>query len=165
MHCPQCGHSNPEDARFCIYCAAQLVPAQPAEPTQPATGPTTRLEQAEYVPPASDPAPPATPSASPSVGTRGWGKNREKEMNSMLWLIGLGVLFLTGSFWPGILVLVGLSSYVHSIAHGHQQKALRDCIFFTGLAVLFWVNLFWPGILILIGITTLLSPELSRSTS
>ncbi len=29
--------------------------------------------------------------------------------HSAIWLIGLGILFFTGLWWPGILVLVGLS--------------------------------------------------------
>jgi hypothetical protein len=162
MNCPQCGRSNPEDARFCIYCAAQLVPLEPAASAQPVTGPTTRLEEPKYMQPTLNPAPPFASSS--SVGTSGQGTNRGKEMNTALWLIGLGALFLTGTFWPGILVLLGFSSYLQGVARGRQQKALRGLIFFTGLAVLFWTNLFWPGILILIGATLLLSSELRRST-
>ncbi len=164
MNCPQCRRSNPEDARFCIYCAAQLelVPQEPVAPAQPVTGPTTRLEEPAYMQRTPNPAPPSAPS--PSVSTSAWGSNREKEMNTALWLVGLGVLFLTGTFWPGILLLVGFSSYLQGVARGRQQKALRGLIFFTGLAILFWTNLFWPGILILIGIILLLSSELRRST-
>jgi hypothetical protein len=34
---------------------------------------------------------------------------------SAIWLIGLGVLFLTGWWWPGILILVGLSMVVSAL--------------------------------------------------
>ena len=39
---------------------------------------------------------------------------RKNEMSGALWLIELGVLFLTGSFWLKILVLIGLTAYVQS---------------------------------------------------
>ncbi len=156
MDCPQCGRTNPEDAQYCIYCSAPLVPAEEIASAKPETGPTTRLEQPQ---PAS-----STPTTTPAAGTASRGMGREKEISAAVWLIGLGVLFLTGSFWPGILVLVGVSTYVHEAAKGDRQGALRSLIFFAGLATLFWANLFWPGILILIGLTMLLSPELRRSS-
>jgi hypothetical protein len=87
---------------------------------------------------------------------------RKNEVSGALWLIGLGILFLTGSFWPGILVLVGLTAYVQQSARGRSQESLRSLIFFVGLAVLFWTNLFWPGILILLGLIALISPEIRR---
>lgn len=37
-------------------------------------------------------------------------------VQSAIWLIGLGVLFLTGWWWPGILILVGLSSVLGAVA-------------------------------------------------
>lgn len=36
-------------------------------------------------------------------------------VQSAVWLIGLGVLFLTGWWWPGILILVGLSLLVGAL--------------------------------------------------
>ncbi len=169
MDCLQCGRTNPEDARYCIYCSAQLVPAEETAPTRPATGPTTRLEQPQPMPSTPPVAPgsdsPSAPAAAPAASTTcGWGIGREKEVSTAVWLIGLGVLFLTGNFWPGILVLVGLSAYMHETAKGDQQGALRSLLFFAGLAALFWTNLFWPGILILIGLAMLVSPKLRRSS-
>lgn len=33
-------------------------------------------------------------------------------INTAIWLLGLAILFYTGSFWPGILILVGVSGLV-----------------------------------------------------
>ena len=40
---------------------------------------------------------------------------RPKALSSAIWLIGIGVLMLTGDWWPGILVLVGLSMVVEAV--------------------------------------------------
>lgn len=39
-----------------------------------------------------------------------------------LWLIGLGVLFLTDLFWPGILILVGLSMLVSVLFPAEREN-------------------------------------------
>jgi hypothetical protein len=50
-------------------------------------------------------------------------------MHSGIWMIGLAVLFLTGFWWPGILVLVGLSMVLEWVfseaAHSAPQPAMR----------------------------------------
>lgn len=47
MHCSECNHTSPSEARFCIYCGSALA----------TTGPTTRLVQGStsgsYYPPLS----------------------------------------------------------------------------------------------------------------
>src|SRR3954470_5769739 len=102
MTCEKCGHPNPEAARFCIQCANPLTGShEPAE----TTGPTVRLS-APSIAPALIPSPeaaliPATTPAAP---------RRRHEITGAIWLIGLGILFMTGfSIWQGILVLLGLT--------------------------------------------------------
>ncbi len=168
MNCPKCDRSNPEDARFCIYCAVSLI-AEEAAAATPTTGPTERLTTPPAITvsePAPAPAPepaqvPAPMAMAPAMPAIAWlNSRREKEIGGAVWLIGLGVLFLTGTFWPGILVLLGITGYVHETAQGRQAEAARSLIFFAGIAVLFWSGWFWPGILILMGLTALFSPEI-----
>jgi hypothetical protein len=45
-----------------------------------------------------------------------------KNLNAAIWLIGLGILFLTDLFWPGILILIGISVIVNSLA-GEEPPA------------------------------------------
>ena len=47
-------------------------------------------------------------------GYRRFG-GRPKALSSAIWLIGIGVLMLTGDWWPGILFLVGLSMIVEAV--------------------------------------------------
>lgn len=44
--------------------------------------------------------------------------SRGKDVQSAVWLIGLGILFLTGKWWPGILILIGISMVVETLARG-----------------------------------------------
>lgn len=156
MTCPTCGRSNPEDSRFCIYCS---IPLAASEEVTAATGPTVLLDATLVapLPPVTPTAPlPATP-IQPSVPAYA---GRRNQISGAIWLIGLGCLFLTKSFWPGILVLVGLTSYIQEAARGRTQQALRTLVFFIGLTILFWSNRFFPGILILLGVMALISPEI-----
>ncbi|MCZ7540118.1 MAG: hypothetical protein M5U29_09425 [Anaerolineae bacterium] len=72
-------------------------------------------------------------------------------------LIGLGVLFLVDgiSFWPWILVVIGLASLPESIAQKGLWAGMQGVVWLAGLAVLFATGKLWPGILILIGVSTL----------
>jgi hypothetical protein len=160
MTCPACQRTNPVDARFCIYCSAQLnteapaVAASVAPQPVPATGPTTRLAP-EAVSGYTMPEPiPATATPAPSIHR---GRAQFHQSGGALFLIGLGVLFLTGNFWPGILVLIGLTGFISEAGRGRQQQGLGALIFFTGLAFLFWSGAFFPGILFLLGIMALLN--------
>ena len=47
---------------------------------------------------------------------------RPKALSSAIWLIGIGVLMLTGDWWPGILVLVGLSMVVEAVFKDKWQN-------------------------------------------
>jgi len=44
-----------------------------------------------------------------------WSRESLKNLRSAIWLIGLGVLFLFNLFWPGILILIGLSIIIEAV--------------------------------------------------
>ena len=48
---------------------------------------------------------------------RGYNRNPgpAKALSGAIWLIGIGVLMMTGDWWPGILFLVGLSMIVETV--------------------------------------------------
>ena len=150
MKSTTCEHEKAATARYCDSCGATL-PLSVA-PTVAATGPTARLD--------AEPLP--APMMGAAMGPQPAPALRLRQMNGGVWLIGLGVLFLTGTFWPGILVLAGISAYLEQRARGQQQYALRTLIFMLGLALLFWMTWFWPGILIVLGVVALVSPEFRR---
>lgn len=79
-----------------------------------------------------------------------------------LFLIGLALLFFSGWFWPGILVLVGLTALFEDFKKGRPGEGLGGMVFMCGLALLFASDWFWPGILVLLGIMAILSPLFKR---
>jgi hypothetical protein len=78
-----------------------------------------------------------------------------------VFLIGLALLFAFNWWWPGILVLLGVTSLIGSLAAGKSFWAgLQGAIWFLGIAVLAAFNWWWPGILILVGISAILGSML-----
>jgi hypothetical protein len=51
-----------------------------------------------------------------------------------LFLIGLGMLLYTGWWWPGIMVVIGLSSGAELLFRGRTMAALGTIAFFWGIA-------------------------------
>lgn len=45
------------------------------------------------------------------------------EVQSAVWLIGLGLLWLTGWWWPGILIVIGVSMVAGAMARGIDLPA------------------------------------------
>jgi len=68
----------------------------------------------------------------------------------LLFVVGIFVLLLTHTIWPGILVLIGISTCFGAAARGRGDQALLSLIWWGGLALLFASGTFWPGILVLI---------------
>lgn len=50
-----------------------------------------------------------------------WSRQSLKNVQTAVWLIGLGVLFLLDAFWPGILILIGLSMLVQSFMPEEEE--------------------------------------------
>lgn len=148
MICPRCEQNTPSDGKFCVYCGAQLNPETPVVTAAPVTGPTQRLES---TPSYNMPAPASAPAPVAAISTAYVQRRHNKEAIGAVWLIGMGVLLLTGEVFPGVLVLIGLTAYLSQSAHGRNDKAMQSLLFFAGLAVLFWANFIFPGILFLLG--------------
>jgi hypothetical protein len=51
------------------------------------------------------------------VGKRNYRgyRSRRGNITAAIWLIGLGILALTDQWWPGILILIGLSMVVNAV--------------------------------------------------
>ena len=156
MKCPRCKRTVPEDAQYCIYCAAQVAPATaPRVQAAPATGPTTRLDP-EVVPGYSMSATAPAPAPQLTMPHRRHG-HRQRDSVGAVWLIGLGLLFLTGSFFPGILLLIGFTSYLSHSARGRERKGIQSLVFFGGLTALFWFGFSFPLLLLWIGAMILIN--------
>ena len=82
-------------------------------------------------------------------------KVRNSSMSSGIFLIGLGVLAYSGWWWPGILLVVGLSSSAALIMRGKYVPALLTFGFFAVIPLLVTADIPWsilgPFILIAMG--------------
>jgi hypothetical protein len=150
--CASCGTRNPLGAEFCVMCGRSLASRPVAEP------PANPLPPSRPAEPLAPPAPRAAPaysSARPSNPAM-WGG-----VSGGVFLIGLALLFAFNWWWPGILVLLGVTSLIGSLAAGKSFWAgLQGAIWFLGIAVLAAFNWWWPGILILVGISAILGSML-----
>ncbi len=68
-------------------------------------------------------------------------------ITSAVWLIGLGLLITTGRWWPGILVLLGVSSIVQGFVKGRGWFSSQGALWMIGLSI--WV-MFGHGLLVLL---------------
>ncbi len=156
MKCPICRRVNPDDAHFCIYCAAHITPVIPAPTAAPVTGPTTRLDPSA-VPLYTMPAVPAKAAPQVHSSRRGSRRHQHNDGTWSVWLIGIGILMLSGSFFPGILVLIGLTKYLKASRRGRYAQANQRLVFWAGLAAIFWLGLSWPLFLLWGGLLMLLN--------
>jgi hypothetical protein len=76
------------------------------------------------------------------MGTRG-GSQR-------IFIAGLLLLLVTHTIWPGILWLIGVTSFVGAASNGRKDRAIMSLVWWGGLALLFATHTFWPGIIVLI---------------
>ncbi|MFV9506622.1 MAG: zinc ribbon domain-containing protein [Oscillochloridaceae bacterium umkhey_bin13] len=139
--CRACGAASPSYALFCVRCGQRISAAAPTyAPSRP-------------VPPVIDMEPPSTLTLRSRTQTLG-GVN----LWLPIFLVGMGLLFLLRlPFWPMILVVVGLASFVSEALRGRLFNALQGSFWMFGLAFLFTVpRLFIPGIIILVGVSVLL---------
>ena len=158
MTCGSCGRTIPVDAVFCIYCAAPVAPPKPAErEPAPATGPTVRLDP-EVLPPAVKTPRRAVivPAATVQPARKRRARRQGPAASMVVLVVGALLLLINNAFWPGILLVVGLSKVVGEHARGQGGRAFGHLFFWGGLAFLFWTGRFFPGILILIAASHML---------
>jgi len=142
--CMACNALSPHDARFCVRCGRSFA-GEPVRPIRAASAPKP------HVPPVA----PAAPRRQPAHLRRHpmfW-----RSIGTAIFFLGLVFLAVTNLWWPGILVLLGMSSLVSSAGAGRRREAVSSAVFFLGMAFLAVTNLWWPGILVLLGIVTLLN--------
>ena len=143
--CAFCGTRNPPGAIFCVSCGQGLTARPVAEPPASALPPT--------------PAPASLSNRPVSVPGARWGGLAQGPWAGItggLFLIGLAVIAAFNWWWPGILVLVGLTAFVGSVASGKPRAGSIGGFWLIGLAVIAAFNWWWPGILVLVGLSAIL---------
>lgn len=168
MTCPSCGAAQPDDARFCIECGAELA-------ARANTGATTTLprdgERAVVCRACGAASPEAAafcvrcgrrlaggvaarPIPAPLFAPgRPWamGPGGAARLSGAVFLAGLGLLLLLKlPVFPLILIAVGLSAFVHMAARGHAAAGLAVALWLFCVVFLFRVpRLLVPGMLAL----------------
>jgi hypothetical protein len=56
-------------------------------------------------------------------------------ITSAIWLVGIGILIVTGFWWPGIMFLIGFSSIVQGLVRGRGWYALQGGVWSIGIGV------------------------------
>jgi hypothetical protein len=75
-----------------------------------------------------------------------------------IFLISLGILIITGWWWPGIMIALGLSGGAELIFRGQIAKGIGTLAFFCAIPIVVWIiqatSVPWAlvGPMILIGI-------------
>lgn len=145
--CSSCGTRNPPGAQFCVMCGRALnAPA------------TVDASPAAFPPPSpSEPlAPQPALAATPPQGRSWRSSSVGNGISGGLFLIGIAVLAMTGWWWPGILVVIGITSLAGSFLSGRPWLGLQGALWMFGIAALAITNFWWPGILLLVGISAII---------
>ncbi len=172
MRCAGCARTIPNDAVFCIYCAAPVGEARTPEPQaqpRPATGPTVRLRPTDVrtVAPSQQPvtvapiAPAKVKLHKHSHKKHKHKKHKHDDPSGPIFIIGILALIFTGNFWPGILILLGITGFINQSAKGHGNHALGHAVFWLGLAALMYTgtSFFWPGVILVIIASHIISKQ------
>jgi hypothetical protein len=81
-----------------------------------------------------------------------------------LFLLGLALIAWRNWWWPGILVLVGVTTLTSGLIvrrdSPQRWAGLQSGLFLLGLALIAWRNWWWPGILVLVGLSAILAATL-----
>ena len=77
-----------------------------------------------------------------------------------IFLIGLGVLAITGSWWPGVMIVIGLAVGADRAFRGNYMQALTAFAVCSAIALISATNIAWnifgPFILISFGVVVLM---------
>src|SRR5512137_1490944 len=83
-----------------------------------------------------------------------------------IFLIGLGVLAITGSWWPGVIIVIGLAVGAERAFRGDYMQALTAFAVCSAIALISATNIPWnifgPFILISLGAVVLVQSVLTK---
>jgi hypothetical protein len=84
---------------------------------------------------------------------------RAEQVSSAIFLIGLGLLWMTGWWFPGILFVIGASIMATALVNHHPWTSATGALWMFGLGTIFWLHLPWAFIFVLIGISMFSSSQ------
>lgn len=69
-----------------------------------------------------------------------------------IFLIGIAALGYTGLWWPGALVVLGITAIVHGLLSDVSWQTISGGLWLIGIAAVFWFRLPWWLLLALTGL-------------
>ncbi|MEL6309494.1 MAG: hypothetical protein AAFR81_23140 [Chloroflexota bacterium] len=79
-----------------------------------------------------------------------------EQASGAVFLIGFGLLFITGWWFPGMLFVIAASAIAGALVAGKPWYTAQGAVWMIGLGLIFWLNLSWGIVFVLIGISMLL---------
>jgi hypothetical protein len=83
-------------------------------------------------------------------------KQRSGEISTGIFLVGLGIIWVTGNWFPGLLFVIGVSSIAQALGEGKAWYAAQGGLWAIGIGLVFSFGFSLPLLLILIGASTIL---------
>lgn len=73
-----------------------------------------------------------------------------------VWLIGLGLLFLTRQWWPGIMFVIGVSAIVEGLVEGRGWYAFQCGFWSIGIGIWAYFHYSLPFLFVGLGLSMIL---------
>ncbi|MCP5504303.1 MAG: hypothetical protein H7A41_04030 [Chlamydiales bacterium] len=70
-------------------------------------------------------------------------KNKAKALSTALFLIGLAVIFFIDSWWPGIMLVIGIPLALKQFLQGRFHDAAISLFVFVGFFIIAQFNISW----------------------
>ncbi|MBM3193847.1 MAG: hypothetical protein FJZ59_06430 [Chlamydiae bacterium] len=72
---------------------------------------------------------------------------RAKNLSSALFLIGLAIISLTNSWWPGIMLVIGIPLALRQFLLGRKYDAILSLVIFCGAFIVATFDVSWQILL------------------
>jgi hypothetical protein len=73
------------------------------------------------------------------------------------WFFGFAALFYTGSWWPGMMILVGITILVQGLVNNQLWASLNGALWCFGIAVLAYFHWNLVALFVILGFCVLLN--------
>lgn len=70
-------------------------------------------------------------------------KNKAKAISTALFLIGLAIIFFIDSWWPGIMIVIGIPLALKQFLLGRYHDAAMSLFVFVGFFIIAQFNISW----------------------
>lgn len=80
---------------------------------------------------------------------------KSEQISGAVFLVGFGLIFITGWWFPGMLFVIGAASMAGALANNAHWSTAHGALWMIGLGLIFWLNLPWGVIFVVLGLSIL----------